>query len=273
MTTAHFVIGFLDGGDRTVVLSNHSPTDSPTPTAFDADTFSPLVSCAPSPTIATPVIGPPTPPIVTTSDHLGSGSALLVTNLPAALFSSDADLRPLFCPYGEVVNIRRLPNSPATAAEGNISVIVEYQSAEQAKEARDMLYGQTYANQPLSVDFLATAPSPRPVLDQWSATIADVKARLNPNAAPFLMHGNFSQDALSKTSDREQGFNIFDPPDVSRISSRLVTNTYQSNTPMMPRPMMFNSLCPPNAYVRPNSAPGRCVLIIPVVSTWLTIRS
>lgn len=259
-------VGFLDGGDRTVVLSNQSPSSSPAPAQFDVEPFSPLVPCSPSP-IATPV-GSLTPPIVTTSDNLGSGSALLVTNLPAALFSSDSDLHPLFCPYGEVKSIKRLPGGSNASNEGTISVIVEYQSSDQAREARDMLHGQAYANQPLNVDYMNPAPAPRSALDQWDAAIADVKARLNPNAAPFSMHGIFGQDISNRTSPfaKEQGLNVFEPSNNSKLASGLVGNPYQSNVPtMMPRSLSYSSLCPPSTgYVRPNSAPGRYVMKLPL---------
>ncbi|TCD63490.1 hypothetical protein EIP91_005349 [Steccherinum ochraceum] len=248
--------GFLDGGDRTVALSPHSPSSSPVPTPFDVEPFSPLVSCSPSPTIATPDLGTQTPPIVTTSDQLGAGSALLVTNLPAALFSSDSDLRPLFCPYGDVKDIKRLSSGPT---DHNISVVVEYESSDQAREARDMLQGQVYANQPLSVDFL-NPPAPRPALDQWNATIADVKARLNPNAAPFSMNTAFN-DYVPRRSpfNQDQGFSPYEHSVCSNnVPSGLVGNPYQSAAPIMPRPIMYNSLSPPATnQVRPNSAPSR----------------
>jgi len=232
-----------------------------TQTPFDTETFSPLASCSPSPTIATSVLGSQTPPIVTTSEHLGSGSALLVTNLPAMLFSSDSDLHPLFCPYGEVKNIKRLPGGLATTTEGTISVIVEYQSSDQAREARDMLHGQAYANQPLNVDFMNPAPTPpRSALDQWDAAIADVKARLNPNATPFSMHGSFGQDISNRVSSfaKERGLGAFEHHNASNLPSGLVGSPYQPTVPMMPRPVLYNSLCPPAVNpIRPNSAPGR----------------
>ncbi|KAH8084335.1 hypothetical protein BXZ70DRAFT_957746 [Cristinia sonorae] len=248
--------GFLDGGDRTVALSNASPSSSPTPASFEVEPFVPLASRSPAPSVATPTVGSQTPPIVTTSDSLVSAAALLVTNLPAALFSSDADLRPLFCPYGDVKSIKRLNTS---TTDGNISVIVEYRSSDQAREACETLQGQVYANQPLSVNFLTPAPTPRPVvLDQWSATIAEVKARLNPNATPFSMQPKYGQDTASQYPlyDKDHGFNAFESSLGSKFLSGHVDNPYQPTAPMMPRPVSYNSLCPPANYVRPNSAPG-----------------
>ena len=127
-----------------------------------------------------------------------------------------------------------------------------------------MLHGQAYANQPLGVDFLTTPAAPRPALDHWNATIADVKARLNPNAAPFSLHTSFTQDNTINymSFEKDQGLSASDSAG-SNIPSGLVGNPYPSSiAPMMPRPVMYNSssLCPPVAnHVRPNSAPTRYV--------------
>lgn len=80
-------------------------------------------------------------------------TALLITNLPAMLFSQVQDLHPLLCPYGRIERIQtvQVPNAET------ISAIVQYGSAEAALEAKTALQGQRYDNMLLETHFLHPA--------------------------------------------------------------------------------------------------------------------
>lgn len=125
--------GFLDGGDRLMALDSrpssrvnfrrnhyaHSPASS-TDSSLDSNEldYSSLVSSA-----------VPT-------------STLLVSNLPTLLFSQLQDLQPLFVPYGSLKDLRIVEKLPT----GSTSVIVDYATAMAAKEAKESLTGQRYAD-------------------------------------------------------------------------------------------------------------------------------
>lgn len=157
-----------------------SPQNSSVPSAD----YEPLDSIA-SP--ETPAIR--TPPV---DDHLQSLTArsapvLLVTNVPAMLFSHASDLHPLLCPFGDIVQLKVL--NQRTDAD-SLSVTVEYKTMAQAREARTSLDGQFYADRCLKVDFLLPDP-PSPVNSEfsaWSTAASEGKTGLNPFAAPFRAH-------------------------------------------------------------------------------------
>ncbi len=111
--------------------------------------------------------------------------ALLVTNLPSVLFSQVADLHPLLCPFGEIVSLKIASEN---TDEGTVSVLVEYKTTSQAKEAFDALCGQRYTSKPVNVQLVYPTPSPTTDsgLDYWSSGGFGGKAGLNPLAAPFL---------------------------------------------------------------------------------------
>ncbi|KAF8635430.1 hypothetical protein AX15_000419 [Amanita polypyramis BW_CC] len=124
--------GFLDGGDRSMALdprpssrvnfrrnqssyvANSSNSSS---NSIELD-FSSLV-LSPTPT-----------------------STLLVSNLPTLLFGQLHDLHPLFVPFGPIKDIQVVGGSPV----GSTSVIVVYATVVAAKEAKESLTGQCYAN-------------------------------------------------------------------------------------------------------------------------------
>ena len=131
-------LGFLDGGDRTTVLSSSGPTG---PSGFESDPWDV------SPSDSTGLLTPPEP------QGPSPSPTLLVTNLPTVLFSDAVDLRPLLCPFGEITSLKII-NDAMSADQGNISVVVEYKTLSQAQDARDNLSGQVYANSPVQAEFL-----------------------------------------------------------------------------------------------------------------------
>ncbi|CDO70980.1 hypothetical protein BN946_scf184830.g12 [Trametes cinnabarina] len=162
--------GFLDGGDRSTVLSNTSPSSSPAP--FDMKPMSPTLPSIPVPVVITPPSEYPP-----TGSFAMPSSSLAIRNLPAVLFSQLSDLHPLLGPYGEIKKLELLPCSSGDRT--HVSAIVEYASISQATDAAQALDGQAYSNVPMSVEFLCTNAS---VLDDAG------KPGLNPRAAPFIVH-------------------------------------------------------------------------------------
>ena len=134
-----------------------------------------------------------TPPMDSKLQALSSrpGSVLLVTNLPTVLFSHASDLRPLLCPFGDIVQLKLL-NRPGDT--DSLSVSVEYKTIIQAQEAKGSLDGQLYADRCLKADFLLPEP-PSPVNTEfsgWSTPASDGKPGLNPFAAPFHVQSGAS---------------------------------------------------------------------------------
>lgn len=242
--------GFLDGGDRTVMLSNQSAASSPAPSLFDLDATSAVSSRVQSPAIMTP------PPESQTPDNLSVPSApipaLLVSNLPAALFSSTTDLHPLLCPFGEIKKLQII-RSMSISDPTSISVLVEYNTLEQAKEAHDMLEGQIYANRPLKLDFLD------PLLQRPTTGLVrlysapEINTRLNPYATPFSV----APAAKSEISLRPLQ-EINNHSTSSLLPNGLVGSSYQASAPGS-TVSLPSTLYPPLNSIRPNSAPSLCV--------------
>ncbi|KAF7790488.1 hypothetical protein EIP86_001443 [Pleurotus ostreatoroseus] len=243
--------GFLDGGDRTMILSNSSSSGS---SGFDSDSWD--VSPPSSAGLVTPPLGSQTPPPPPSS----CSTTLLVTNLPSVLFSQPADLQPLLCPFGEIKNLQIVNNGPG-AEQGNISVVVEYKTLTQAMEARDSLSGQVYTNQPVQADFMVpkTAPSAEVDAYAWPSAKAEPKIGLNPYAPPFLAQNAPSQDVPMM-------------PFASHYANPVVKISEESVSPMSPAGSP-SDLCLPASYspapwnlglrapqgdlLRPRSAPSR----------------
>lgn len=168
--------GFLDGGDRTVTLDGQ------------VDPAPPSVDLGATPAFQTSV---------TSGDHSKVGplsvvrtrpASILVRNIPALLFAQDSDLEPLFCPFGDVKDIRRQGVSSATRFHPDtFSVIVTYSSAAGAREAKAGLEGQRYGNTPLIVEHLSP-------LRVGGNTVTGLeygcdhasRSSLNPCASPFV---------------------------------------------------------------------------------------
>jgi hypothetical protein len=125
------ILGFLDGGDRSLILDARTHVASPSPRLQEGSSF------------------------YQDPYHLGGEvdsnlfmncslptTCLLVTNLPTMLFSQAQDLHPLVFPFGQIDRLEIVHVSPL----GCLSVLVQYSSALSAQEAKESLNGQLYGN-------------------------------------------------------------------------------------------------------------------------------
>lgn len=137
--------GFLDGGDRSLLLDARS-SQLPGSGSFDRMGF-------PSSNSDSSDYSPP----LNDSGPRSSGmntpvptTTLLVSNLPAMLFSQIQDLHPLLCPFGRIERIQtvQIPNADT------ISAVVQYASSEAALEAKASLNGQAYGNVHIEAHFV-----------------------------------------------------------------------------------------------------------------------
>ena len=144
------VIGFLDGGDRSILLDPRTNLPSSSPKLQDYQTVQ-------SPEGSDTSGGSQE---VDLTSMMGSSMPthfLLVSNLPTLLFSQAQDLHPLFAPYG---HIEKLEIVQVFAPGGTMAVSVQYSSVASAQEAKEFLQGQVYGDQQLNVRF-AAPPRPR----------------------------------------------------------------------------------------------------------------
>lgn len=205
---------------------------------------------------------PPSAGLVTPTDvpvAVVSSPTLLVSNLPRILFSEPADLHPLLYPYGDIANLKILDENPGT--EGTVSVVVEYKTLAQAQEARENLSGQYYANRPVQVDFFLPKPSTPSDgdLNMWAPLRSDLKAGLNPRAAPFLVARSASHDGLTSTIASYSGAPSLTVTDDGAGPSASFPNSPFVSTPALPSPMYANTglFAPQVDMLRPRSAPSR----------------
>lgn len=177
--------GFLDGGDRTMVLSQTAVASSNAGPAFECSSVDPPLVVEP-PDLVLPIFDsqPQKPALAPCST-----STLLVTNLPTVFFSQPGDLQPLLRPYGDIVNLKIIPDQ-TSGDQGLTSVLIEYKTVTQAAEARDALSGQYYGRKPIKVEFIHPDQSPPVESDCscWSTPHQDTKSGLNPFATPFFVN-------------------------------------------------------------------------------------
>ncbi|KAI6129546.1 hypothetical protein EV401DRAFT_1852574 [Pisolithus croceorrhizus] len=159
--------GFLDGGDRSLMLTSALPSLA---MGFDAKASNEL-------------LGNPW----TISDH--PTSKLLVSNLPTLLFTQVSDLQPLFYPFGAIKKLGVL-HSLQDAVGRSIAAVVEYFDVSSAQEAKESLQSQPYAGHTIEARYVCDNP---PVADSrvettpqlTSAPCQTAQGRLNPFATPF----------------------------------------------------------------------------------------
>lgn len=77
-------------------------------------------------------------------------ATIFITNLPTLLFSGLKDMSPLFCPFGPIKKL----NITGTLSAATQSVLIEYESAEVAQEAKETLHGQHYIGHQISACFI-----------------------------------------------------------------------------------------------------------------------
>ncbi|KIM46949.1 hypothetical protein M413DRAFT_422474 [Hebeloma cylindrosporum] len=153
--------GFLDGGDRAMLLDSRSPARSPSPspilhgkrrlTSSDSSDSSLDSHEADPASLATSSV---------------PSTSLLVTNLPTLLFSQAQDLHPLFFPFGHIEKLEIVQVSPL----GTMSVVVQYSQATIAQEAKESLSGQRYGSYQVEARYVKPATPLILELDQRNAS-------------------------------------------------------------------------------------------------------
>ncbi|RXW15315.1 hypothetical protein EST38_g10538 [Candolleomyces aberdarensis] len=177
--------GFLDGGDRTLLLDSrsshlsgpeHLDRGGLTSSNSDSD-YSPVLKDS-----SGPQSGLNTPTTTTT---------ILITNLPALLFSQIQDLHPLLCPFGKIERVQtvQIPNADT------ISAVVQYDSPEAALEAKTSLNGQRYDNVQVETHFVhpSFGESPCDIRTPGGLQSNSVDHRISPQTSraptPMLGYG------------------------------------------------------------------------------------
>ncbi|KDR79964.1 hypothetical protein GALMADRAFT_1171866 [Galerina marginata CBS 339.88] len=169
--------GFLDGGDRALLLDSRSQLPSPTPKLFERKCLtssessdSSLESHDADPASLTTVSGPTT--------------SLLVTNLPTLLFSQAQDLHPLFFPFGHIEKLEIVQVSPL----GTMSVLVQYSHAGVAREAKESLTGQLYGSYRIEARYVKLPMSTPSYSDQPPSSVGAAFDKRPYSPANFLAH-------------------------------------------------------------------------------------
>ena len=144
---------------------------------------------------------------------------IFVTNLPTFLFAQVQDMQSLFYPFGDIKKLKILETSP----KGSTSVVVEYESAGIAQEAREALYGQCYVGQQIAVHFVRSESSLLDLASVSDAAYYDMN--LLHAFAPFARQSPFSPGPAGPHSHydsiRSQRFN-----NTSRYTHSGFQNTY-----------------------------------------------
>ncbi|OSX60828.1 hypothetical protein POSPLADRAFT_1034431 [Postia placenta MAD-698-R-SB12] len=237
--------GFLDGGDRTTVLASQSPSPSPSPFEFGGPSSGPSsasVSLSSTPLPERPCASVPI-----------QATSLLVSNLPAVLFSQLADLHPLFCPFGDIKKIEILDYARYNTTQGHITVIVEYATVAQAQDAGNALHGQMYSATPVKVEFLQ-----QPINPEFGAPLdcKDSRTRLNPHAAPFIVHGISPETVLAPVSSLYNESRVDNNRLAPVPSGLLAVNPYSLPQYVTPTSLYTHLYVPVAGMMRPNSAPS-----------------
>ncbi|CCL98231.1 uncharacterized protein FIBRA_00225 [Fibroporia radiculosa] len=237
--------GFLDGGDRTTVLASQSPSPSPSPFEFRSLTSSP--SSGQVPVMPTPQQEAPL------CDVTAPLTSLLVTNLPAVLFSQISDLKPLFYPYGDIQKLDILGSGGFNLNQDDISVVVEYATVAQARDAQNALHGQLYSNNPVKVEFLKKSKNETPAVPLPSRM--ETKTGLNPRAAPFVAPTGQSMGAVLNSATFDSSFSRGHA--VPNVSNGLLAVNSYALPPYATPPGLHSHLYPSvDDNLRPNSAPS-----------------
>ncbi|KAJ3562075.1 hypothetical protein NP233_g9803 [Leucocoprinus birnbaumii] len=187
--------GFLDGGDRAMLLDSRSAP----PIAMN-DNGPELVKEVPEMTFDNIDSG--------VGSYVASSEAsatLLVSRLPAILFSQIRDLEPLFYPFGTLKKLQ----IAGVGLNGTLSVFVQYQSALAAKEAKEALHGQSYVNCQVEAQFLRPVASsfdlvqPSRVVSPFDQRAVDKSQSLPALDVPgiSLTHDSYDSTGLSDLSN------------------------------------------------------------------------
>ncbi|KAF5371666.1 hypothetical protein D9758_003533 [Tetrapyrgos nigripes] len=141
--------GFLDGGDRSMLFD--SGFSDGVPSTYGQDDNQ---TCYPAQGHQPPAPSHPSNHAFTLT--FTPSTTILVTNLPFILFSSTSDLEPLLCPFGKITKLEMiaLPSPQETT-----SALVEYTTLEDAKDAKESLQGQCYANYRVNAEYVCPTAS------------------------------------------------------------------------------------------------------------------
>ncbi|KZT23641.1 hypothetical protein NEOLEDRAFT_1211681 [Neolentinus lepideus HHB14362 ss-1] len=177
--------GFLDGGDRGMLLSR--PSSASSMTGSDDSVSDPSLMGTVDDHLTVPEAK-----FLAARSHISSQSAtLLVSNLPTLLFSQTVDLHPLFCPFGDIKKLEILEPTHTASQPSTISVLVQYASVVSAQEAKDALQNQVYAGYAIRLEYMNQTPCSSDRGSDYSAfsslrSSPDLKSTLNPHAPPFI---------------------------------------------------------------------------------------
>ncbi|KAJ3513518.1 hypothetical protein NLJ89_g2907 [Agrocybe chaxingu] len=197
--------GFLDGGDRGILLDSRPQLPCPSPKLHEAR------SRASSDTSDSSLGSHDAdlPSLVPSSSPTAS---LLVCNLPTLFFSQAQDLHPLFVPFGNVEKLEIIQVSPL----GTLSVFVQYSSVSGAQEAKDSLTGQIYGNCQLEARYVKYSNTPAILSPTFSATGISTPDRVPLPPVDYFSHsrGELLNQASSFVHPMKTSltFNPFGPP-------------------------------------------------------------
>ncbi|KAG6875369.1 hypothetical protein C0992_004091 [Termitomyces sp. T32_za158] len=216
--------GFLDGGDRAIpleprpnsrALSSISSQDSGSANSSTTSISTNEIELA---SLATSLTPTPT---------------LLVLNLPSLIFSQTQDMHPLFYPFGRIKKL-----SPVEApSDDTTSVIVEYETAVIAQEAKETLHGQFYVGHEIHVHYvrhksalLDLAPASDAPLDNLNATLGfDFSARQSL-LGPVTSHPGFYQARRLNNNFQYSGFRAPHPPSGFNFRQRHILGSSPVNS-------------------------------------------
>ncbi|KJA13002.1 hypothetical protein HYPSUDRAFT_50059, partial [Hypholoma sublateritium FD-334 SS-4] len=180
--------GFLDGGDRAMLLDSRSNMPSPAP--FEKRQFGTTSDSSDSSE------GHDADPASLTTSFMPT-SSLLVTNLPTLLFSQVQDLHPLFFPFGPIDKLEIVQVSPL----GTMSVLVQYSRASVAQEARDNLSGQVYGTHQIEARFVRPATLMLPELERTASANDMISV---DNFTRHTSTGSFAPGSLTRSNSFNQ---------------------------------------------------------------------
>ncbi|KAG6850088.1 hypothetical protein H0H93_001221 [Arthromyces matolae] len=208
--------GFLDGGDRAVPLESRPnsraySSDSSQDDSDSANSSSTSISnCDKDLASLTPSLTP-TP-------------TLLVLNIPSILFSQVQDMHPLFYPFGRIKKLSLIE----TPSDETTSVLVEYETAAIAQEAKDALHGQFYIDHELLVHYVRHKATPldfAPVCDSFNSLSDSFPASFAldsfaPQSLLGLRNSHSINNLYQEHNIDDQYFGTRAPPHFSELKFR-----------------------------------------------------
>ena len=149
-------------------------------------------------------------------------------------------MEPLFCPYGDVKEIRKQCPPAVQPRTNAISVIVTYSSVAGAREAKAALHGQSYGDGPLMVEsFLPFENSE----SSWKLDRRHLsRSSLNPCASPFVFESASAVSAPPTCSASGDFPDYFSKPISSGVPTPLNHLLFSKSVPQGHRSLRASSL-------------------------------